>query len=142
MAAFQFTLHHSLKANGLTQFRINLNYEEDCAKKVGYLANVKSSSMKDQNGVELSALLCYFIQDNGEWFKGLFPYKPYFYLLCAEEVVKEVMLYLTKTYEKTISEMAVVEKEDLELINHLAGKTSKFIKLSFQECSRFIECQI
>lgn len=100
--------------------------------KVGYLGNFKTASYTDQNGNDLSALLCYFIQENGEWFKGLFPFRPYFYLLCGEEVVKEVMLYLTKTFEQLIQNLTVIEKEDLELVNHLSGKTSKFVKLDFK----------
>jgi DNA polymerase epsilon subunit 1 len=39
---------------------------------------------------------------------------------------------LNKTYESVISKVDYVSKEDLDLINHLSGKTSKFLKLSFK----------
>lgn len=101
-------------------------------KKVGYLANIKTTSYLDQNGGELSALLMFYIQPNGQWFKCMYQYEPYFYILCNEEVVREIVFYLNKTYESVISHIDYVDKEDLDLVNHLSGKTQKYLKLSFK----------
>jgi DNA polymerase epsilon subunit 1 len=76
--------------------------------------------------------MLYFIEETGKWTKAIFPYEPYFFLLCAEEVTKEIIFYLNKKYEKTMSHVDVISKEDLELINHLSGKQQKYIKLSFK----------
>jgi hypothetical protein len=67
---------------------IGLCFEEGPVKKVGYLANIKTTSYLDQNGGELSALLMFYIQPNGQWFKCMYQYEPYFYILCNEEVVR------------------------------------------------------
>lgn len=73
----------------LTSFyRVGIVYEEGITTKVGYLSNIKTTSFQDQNGGDLSAVLLYFIEPNGNWFKCLYQYEPYFYLQCAPEVVK------------------------------------------------------
>ena len=41
------------------------------------------------------------------------------------------MFYLNKQYEKIVS-IDAINKEDLELVNHLSGKTQRYLKLSFQ----------
>lgn len=114
-------------------FRIGINFSESfVAGKVGYLANVKPTSHADANGADLAALILYFIQDSGEWFKGIHVYEPYFYVQCEEEYIKEIVFYLNKTYEDKLKSVDCTFKEDLELINHLSGKMGKFIKLSFK----------
>ena len=69
--------------------RIGLCFEDGPVRKVGYLANIKTTSFIDtNNGGELSALLLYFVEPNGSWFKCMYQYEPYFYILCNEEVVR------------------------------------------------------
>lgn len=53
-------------------------------------------------------------------------------MLCADEIIKEIVFYLNKQYEKTIASVDIVRKEDLELVNHLSGKTQTFLKLQFK----------
>jgi hypothetical protein len=81
---------------------IGLSFEEGPVKKVGYLANMKTTSYLDQNGGEISALLMFYIQPNGQWFKCMYQYEPYFYLLCNEEVVRYAFddLSLSRLLEK------------------------------------------
>ena len=45
---------------------------------------------------------------------------------------REIIFYLNKTYEALVSHLDYVDKEDLDLVNHLSGKTQKFLKLSFK----------
>jgi len=47
-------------------------------------------------------------------------------------VTKEIIYWLNKKFEKTLASVDIIQKEDLQLINHLSGKTQKFIKLSFK----------
>jgi hypothetical protein len=57
--------------------------------KVGYLSNIKPTVYKDPDGgADLAAVLLYFLEADGNWFKAMFLYEPYFYILCNEEVVK------------------------------------------------------
>lgn len=39
---------------------------------------------------------------------------------------------MNKTYEDKLKSVDIVSKEDLGLVNHLSGKTGKFLKLSFK----------
>lgn len=62
--------------------------EESAVVKVGYLANCKTTTYTDTNGDPNSALLMFFIGDDGSWTKCTLPYKPYFYLLVEEEAIR------------------------------------------------------
>ncbi len=82
------TRNSSLLLKVMELYRIGLTFQEGTVSKVGYLSNIKTSSFVDQNGGEMSALLLYFVEPNGKWFKCYYQYEPYFYLLCANEVVR------------------------------------------------------
>ena len=56
--------------------------------KQGYLANCKPTTHTDPNGAEVAAVLLYFIQDDGSWFKALKLFDPYFLVECPPEVIK------------------------------------------------------
>ena len=117
----------------LTPERLEICFALTADLRNGYLANVKSTSYIDPTtGGELAAILLYFLEQSGRWTKAIYVYQPYFYLLCADEVIKEIIFYLNKQYEQTIASVDIVKKEDLSLINHLSGKTSTFLKLSFK----------
>lgn len=77
---------HSFLPNA--DYSIGLTYEEGPVSKTGYLSNIKTTTVLDQNGGELSALLLYFIEPDGNWFKCHYLYEPYFYILCSQEVVR------------------------------------------------------
>lgn len=46
-------------------------------------------------------------------------------------LLREVVFLLQKTYTKELVSIDSVPKEDLNMINHLSGKTQKYIKLTF-----------
>ena len=102
---------------------IGVEHVDKACRRTAYLANVKSTTNVDTNGIECSALLLYFMEESGTWTKAVYPYQPYFFLLCADEVIKEIMFYLNNQYEKLIEKIDAINKEDLELVNHLSGKT-------------------
>jgi hypothetical protein len=68
--------------------RIGLDFQDGFVTKTGYLANCKPTTHTDQNGKDEAALLCYFIQDDGSWFKAVKVFEPYFLVQCDEEVIK------------------------------------------------------
>jgi hypothetical protein len=43
-----------------------------------------------------------------------------------------MMVYLERKFEKRLASVELVEKVDLEMINHLSGKLNKYIKLNFR----------
>lgn len=44
----------------------------------------------------------------------------------------EIVFYLNKSFENFLKSVQIIQKEDLELVNHLSGKKGKFIKLTFK----------
>jgi DNA polymerase epsilon subunit 1 len=77
-------------------------------------------------------VLLYFIEPNGTWFKARYIFNPYFYVLCDDPYLKEVVFALSRQFEKELVTIEEVAKEDLNLINHLSGKTQKYIRLVFR----------
>lgn len=45
---------------------------------------------------------------------------------------------MQRTYESIISTIDYIDKEDLDLVNHLSGKTQKYLKLSFKNVQDLI----
>ena len=112
---------------------IGIEFAEEACTRVGYLANVKPTTfLSEGTDTEFAALLCFFIDPSGKWTKAIYPYQPYFYLLCAEEATQEIVFYLNKTFEAILAAVDPVSKEDLGLVNHLSGKTESYLKLSFR----------
>lgn len=60
-----------------------------------------------------------------------FPYKPYFLVRVKDGTEAECEQYLRRRFEGTISEVLQVEKEDLDLKNHLLGLKQIYLKLTF-----------
>ena len=48
-----------------------------------------------------------------------------------QDCMQETQAYLSKRYSGFISSMVVVEKEDLDLANHLTGIRRAYLKLDF-----------
>lgn len=117
----------------------NIELIKDKQQFQGYLANFKTYSVKEEDLVEKSALLLYFIDENGKWWKSILKYMPYFYVQCNAEHLSEVQRFLEMKFEKHIAQISVVEKIDLEMINHLSGKMAKYLKLQFRTIHDLIE---
>ena len=81
----------------------------------------------------------FFIGEDGSWTKCSLPYKPYFYLLVEDEAIREIVFYLNKEFADRLDSLDVVEKEDLDLVNHLSGTTQKYLKLSFRNVSALVQ---
>lgn len=81
----------------------------------------------------------FFIGDDGSWTKCVLQYKPYFYLLVEEEAIREIIFYLNKNFSNNLESLDIIEKEDLDLVNHLSGKTQKYVKLSFHNMQELVK---
>lgn len=98
--------------------------------RLGWLLNFLPVSFPDDTGSERSGIDLYMIDRQGENFKATLFYRPYFYLDILEpRRIMEVAQQMQKRFETCLAE--VVEKEDLDMPNHLSGKRHKFLKVSF-----------
>lgn len=98
----------------------------------GYLMNIHSAEMLDENKRLIACIDLYFVEDDGGRFKVSVPFKPYFYIRVRENnLIQETWAYLSKRYGEYIFKMETVRKEDLDLANHLVGLKQTYIKLSF-----------
>ena len=91
-----------------------------------------TSTVNRETGQSQAALGLYFLQADGACFKCVRTYEPYFLLLVKEKYMGEVEEFLRRTFGKEISSISSVEKEDLDLVNHLSGLKRKYMKVGFQ----------
>ncbi|KAK8243427.1 hypothetical protein HDK90DRAFT_430763 [Phyllosticta capitalensis] len=105
---------------------------ESGKKKIGWLINMHSTSIEDDNvpggraGVDF-----YFIGDDGEYFKATVGYDPYFLVAIKRGKEAEVEEWCKRTFEGLVKTVSKVEKEDLNMPNHLLGYRRTLLKLSF-----------
>ena len=101
-------------------------------KRVGWLYNMHSTSIEDSRvpggraGVDF-----YFIGDDGENFKATVEYDPYFLIAVKRGREPEVEEWCKRMFEGLVKTVAKVEKEDLQMPNHLMGYRRTFLKLTF-----------
>ncbi|VDO31832.1 unnamed protein product [Onchocerca flexuosa] len=95
----------------------------------------------------------YFLQEDGERFKLSvfteigemvlyheisYPFRPYLYIAAVPSFEHQVLSYLSKKYAKVIT-IDIVEKEDLDLKNHLSGLKRTYLKISFPSLSELLK---
>lgn len=109
--------------------------------RLGWLLNYMAISMPDESGLERSALDLYLIDREGRNFKAAVFYDPYFYLdLRDPKYSMELSQHLTKRFEGSCR-IELVEREDLDMANHLSGKRHSFLKLSFSTVSDLMDAK-
>uniref|UniRef100_A0A7E4VKY8 DNA polymerase epsilon catalytic subunit n=1 Tax=Panagrellus redivivus TaxID=6233 RepID=A0A7E4VKY8_PANRE len=95
-----------------------------------WLVNVQPSEAYDsQNKTFYAAADFYFLGENGNRLKISYPFRPYLYLGTTHGYELQVAAFLSRKYPLT--QIEVVEKENLDLKNHLSGLKSKFVFISF-----------
>ena len=105
-------------------------------KRVGWLCNMHSTSVEDQKvpggraGVDF-----YFIEEDGGTFKATVEYDPYFLIAVKKSREPEVEEWCRRQFEGLVKGVKKVEKEDLQMPNHLLGYRRSFLKLSFANVS-------
>jgi len=101
-------------------------------RKEGWLVNMHATSVEDEKiqggraGVDF-----YFIEDNGNTFKATVEYDPYFLLCVKRGKEAEVEEWCRRTFEGLVKGAKRVEKEDLQMPNHLLGYRRTLLKLTF-----------
>lgn len=108
--------------------------------RAGWLVNMHSTSIEDSEvpggraGVDY-----YFLQDDGGSFKATVEYDPYFLIAVKKGYEMEVEEWCRRTFDGMVKKFKRLEKEDLNLPNHLLGYRKTYIKLSFANVSNLLE---
>ncbi|XP_061359270.1 DNA polymerase epsilon catalytic subunit A-like [Gastrolobium bilobum] len=101
-------------------------------KRLGWLLTFASSSSEDEDThKEYSCVDLYFVTQDGSTFKSKYRFRPYFYAAIKDKMEMDVETYLRRRYESQIADIEILEKEDLDLKNHLSGLRKSYLKLSF-----------
>lgn len=108
--------------------------------RAGWLINMHSTTVEDPNvpggraGVDY-----YFLQDDGGSFKATVEYDPYFLIAVKKGHEMEVEEWCRRAFEGLIKSFKRLEKEDLNLPNHLLGHRRTFIRLNFANVPNLLE---
>ena len=71
------------------------------------------------------------MQQDGETFKAQVRYAQYFLVAAKDGCEHDVEAFLTRRYEGKVAQVELVQKEDLDLKNHLSGLKQTYVKVSF-----------
>ncbi|XP_075636199.1 DNA polymerase epsilon catalytic subunit A-like [Castanea sativa] len=113
-----------------SKFGFDLFSEGD--KRLGWLLTSSPSSWEDEDTQHVySCVDLYFVSQDGSTFKSKYKFRPYFYAATKEKTEVDVDAYLRRRYESQIADIEIIEKEDLDLKNHLSGLHKPYLKLSF-----------
>ena len=77
----------------------------------------------------------YFIQDDGGTFKATVEYDPYFLIAVRKGKEAEVEEWCRRKFDGLVKTVQWVEKEDLQMPNHLLGYRRTLLRLSFTNVS-------
>eukprot|EP00127_Corallochytrium_limacisporum_P003547 Clim_evm30s150 gene=Clim_evmTU30s150 len=99
--------------------------------EVGWLSNIQPSYLKESDAEVRSSVDFYFHGQTGNQFKVRVPHRPYFYIGVYGSYHAEVSQWLTRKFEGLLADVEVVEKDDLDLKNHLVGIKRTYLKLLF-----------
>ncbi|XP_057988015.1 DNA polymerase epsilon catalytic subunit A isoform X2 [Hevea brasiliensis] len=120
------------------KFGFDLFTEGD--KRLGWLLTFASSSWEDQETRKMhSCVDLYFVSQDGSTFKSKFKFRPYFYASTKDKMEMDVEAYLRRRYESQIADIEIVEKEDLDLKNHLSGLHKLYLKISFSTVQQLMD---
>lgn len=106
---------------------------ESGKKRVGWLCNMHSTTIEDEKvpggraGVDY-----YFIEEDGGTFKATVGYDPYFLIAVRKGKEAEVEEWSRRNFEGLIKSVTRIEKEDLQMPNHLLGYRRTFLRIAFE----------
>lgn len=105
---------------------------ESGKKKVGWLCNMHSTTIEDEKipGVR-AGVDFYFLEEDGQTFKVTVQYDPYFLIAVKRGREPEVEEWCRRKFEGMIKGVNRLEKEDLQMPNHLLGYQRTFLQLTF-----------
>ncbi|XP_052865449.1 DNA polymerase epsilon catalytic subunit 1 [Anopheles cruzii] len=104
---------------------------KDTRERTGYLINMHSTEILNDDRRLMAALDMYFLQMDGTRYKITLIYAPYLLLITREGHSLELAKFLSKKYSGQLLNVEHLQKEDLDLPNHLSGLKQNLLKLSF-----------
>lgn len=107
---------------------------ESGKRREGWLVSVQPTAIEDEripNG--RAALDCYFIEENGtSYFKATVEYEPYFLIGVKKGHESEVEEWVKRVPgDGCVKGVRRIEKDDLNMPNHLLGYKRTFLELKF-----------
>ncbi|XP_031270603.1 DNA polymerase epsilon catalytic subunit A-like [Pistacia vera] len=109
-------------------------------KRLGWLLTFASSSCEDEDSHKVySCIDLYFVSQDGSTFKAKYKFRPYFYAATKDKLEMDVEAYLRRRYESQIADVEIVDKEDLDLKNHLSGLHNFYLKISFDTVQQLMD---
>nr|CAD7570292.1 unnamed protein product [Timema californicum] len=117
----ELRLRESLE-NDVTDAKYGFRRVADHLERTGFLINMHTTEILDEDKRLISAMDYYFIQEDDTRFKVSLPFKPYFYILTKKDCTQEVSAYLTKKFGGSLTKVEP---------NHLIGLKQTYLKLSF-----------
>ncbi|MCP9260431.1 DNA polymerase [Dirofilaria immitis] len=111
----------------------------DIEWKNAWLLNVQAAEMLDEETRNIIAVCdFYFLQEDGGRFKISYPFRPYLYIATLPSFEHQVLSYLSKKYANVVT-IDIVEKENLDLKNHLSGIKQTYLKISFPSSNELLK---
>ncbi|KAL8740733.1 MAG: hypothetical protein Q9190_006594 [Brigantiaea leucoxantha] len=112
---------------------------ESGKEKEGWLCNMQSTTIEDEKipggraGVDY-----YFLKIDGGSFKATVEYDPYFLIAVKRHKEAEVEEWCRRKFEGLVKAVRRIEKEDLQMPNHLLGYRRTFLQLSFANVANLL----
>lgn len=106
---------------------------ESGKRRTGWLCNMHSTTIEDEKipggraGVDY-----FFLDEDGGNFKATVDYDPYFLIAVKMGKEADVEDWCRRKFEGLVKGIMRVEKEDLQMPNHLLGYRRKFLRLAFE----------
>ena len=108
---------------------------EGAEERVGWLTNFVATQVVDEEGgggSVRSGVDCFFMCEDGATFRCTVRADPYFYVVPRWGREAEVEGYVQRKFGETATAVGMVEKEDLDLKNHLSGLRRTVVKVQFR----------
>ena len=132
--------YNRAKTNDIMDRRYGFESFVGPGERFGWLINMHPTDVLDESKNLVSAVDFYFVQSDGGRFKVSRPFLPYFFVSVGgdQEIETEVTTFLSREFAGRIIKIETVEKEDLDMPNHLAGLKARFLKLSFYSVDELV----
>ena len=113
-------------------------------KRIGYLYNFKTTTVASEAGAPESALYLYFVDKYGKSFSCIYRIHPYFLLDFSEEIgtsgVEGAVNTLKIRFPQATS-VELVDKDDLDQMDHLSGRKHAFVKMTFASMDPYTQAK-
>ncbi|KAM7543304.1 hypothetical protein Aperf_G00000018284 [Anoplocephala perfoliata] len=140
MSESNLNRYNRAKANDVIDRRYGFEQFTGPGERFGWLINMHPTDVLDDSKNLVSAVDFYFIQSDGARFKVSRPYLPYFFVSVAgdHDVETEVTTFLSREFSGRVVKIETIEKEDLDMPNHLIGLKARYLKLSFKSVDELV----